>query len=134
MTQIVVVLKTDSLIPIDDSLIRKIKEPSKIWLNCFSCSITYRDVFDFLFIKEIIKLDFVEKDICFISDFNDFEYRSRILKESEISLYSFCRLPQDPSSVSLYKTYTFDSEDDCFDQIMVDYKFLEKRSILGTFE
>jgi hypothetical protein len=132
--KISLLLKPDGLVPIDDSLIFKIKKPHKYWRweDPVSVIASYKDVSDLTFIKEILRLDFIEKDIIFTSDFNDFEYKSVVLKESNtFSFYSFwCRSEH---YWKLYKTYTFDFIDDCFDQILVDYKFLEKRNILEAF-
>jgi hypothetical protein len=96
--------------------------------------VTYKDVSDLIFIKDILKLDFVKKDINFTSDFNEFEYKSIVLKES--NAFSFCSFwcGFNRRYWKLYKTYSFDSEDSCFEQLLIDFKFLEKRNILGTFE
>jgi hypothetical protein len=129
--KISLLLKTDGLVPIDDSLIFKIKKPHKYWLweDPVSIALSYKDVSDPTFIKEILKLDFIEKEIGFFSVCNNFEYRSKVLKESgRFSLYSFW------ANWKLYKTYSFDFEDDCFDQMLADYNFLEKRSLLDTFK
>ena len=94
---------------------------------------SYKDVSDPTFIKEILKLDFIEKEIGFLSVCNNFEYRSKVLKESgAVSLYSFWA--RSLHYWKLYKTYSFDSEDDCFDQMLADYNFLEKRSLLDAFK
>ena len=133
--KISLLLKTDGLVPIDDSLIFKIKKPHKYWLweDPVSIALSYKDVSDPTFIKEILKLDFAEKEIRFLSVCNNFEYRSKILKESErFSLYSFWARSE--YYWKLYKTYSFNSEDDCFDQMLEDYNFLEKRSLLDTFK
>ena len=131
--QISILLKTDSFTPIDDSLIFKIKKPHKYWRWETQLALSYKDVSDPIFIKEILKLDFVEKEISFLSVCNNFEYRSKILKESgALSLYSFWARSE--HYWKLYKTYSFDSADDCFDQMLADYNFLEKRSLLDTFK
>ena len=129
--KISILLKTEGLVPIDDSLILKIKKPHKYWRweDSTCLALSYKDVSDPIFIKEILKLDFIEKEIGFLSVCNNFEYRSKILKESgALSLYSFW------DYWKLYKTYSFDSVDNCFDQMLVDYNFLEKRSLLDTFK
>lgn len=133
--KISLLLKTDGLVPIDDSLIFKIKKPHKYWRweDPSSLALIYKDISDPIFIKEILKLDSIEKDINFISDFNDFEYRSTILKESKS--FSFCSFwCRSGYYWKLYKTYNFDFADECFDQMLSDYNFLEKRNILDKFK
>jgi hypothetical protein len=133
--KISLLLKTEGLVPIDDSLILKIKKPHKYWRweDPTHLALSYKDVSDPIFIKEILKLDFVEKEISFLSVCNNFEYRSKILKESgTLSLYSFWTRSE--HYWKLYKTYSFDSVNDCFDQMLADYNFLEKRSLLDTFK
>jgi hypothetical protein len=134
--KISLLLKTDGLIPIDDSLIFQIKKPDNYWRweDPVSAIASYKNTSDLLFIKQIIALDFVEKDISFISDFDDFEYRAQVIRESEkFSLHSFwCRSKH--NYWKLYKIYAFDSEDDCFDQMIADFNFLEKRNILEAFK
>ena len=133
--KISLLLKTDGLVPIDNSLIFEIKKPHKYWFweDPVSIALSYKDVSDPTFIKEILKLDFIEKEISFLSVCNNFEYRSKILKESgRLSLYSFWTRSE--YYWKLYKTYSFDYEDDCFDQMLTDYNFLEKRSLLDTFK
>jgi hypothetical protein len=133
--KISLLLKTDGLMPIDDSLIFKIKKPNKHWRweDPAALALSYKDVSDPIFIKEILKLDFIEKEIGFLSVCNNFEYRSKILKESKaFSFYSFWARSE--HYWKLYKTYSFDSSDDCFDQMLADYNFLEKRSLLDAFK
>ena len=137
MQKISLLLKTDGLVPIDDSLIFKIKKPHKYWLwkDPVSVVLSYKDIYDLNFIKEILKLDFIEKEINFYNGFNDFEYKSKVLKESgAFSLCSFWCKYKHHGAWRLYKTYSFDCEDDCFDQMLADYNFLEKRSLLDTFK